>query len=152
MKKLPLVILLFVAAAITSCTHNNGDIGPWFGTWRLDNITVDGEPDTSYEGNIFFMFQSQVFCARTIYPYHLYSDSWARWSEEDNNILIIDYNNHDNLDTDQTTTLYMPPKITRMKNGVNRLHIDLFTSKTMILTLPDGADHEEIEYTLTKFI
>ena len=27
---------------LSSCTHNNGDIGPYFGTWKLLSINVDG--------------------------------------------------------------------------------------------------------------
>ena len=44
-----LLTLLMVMVALTpGCTRNNGDIGDWFGTWRLEEITVDGEDDPDY--------------------------------------------------------------------------------------------------------
>jgi len=51
MKHLSLFLKLFaliVIVAAGSCTRNNGDIGDWFGLWRVDNITIDGEPDPDY--------------------------------------------------------------------------------------------------------
>lgn len=56
-------VLVFIALSIvtlTSCTHNNGDIGPWFGTWHLESVDIDGSPEPDYEGNIFWGFQSEV--------------------------------------------------------------------------------------------
>ena len=29
------MILLAALLVVASCTTNNGDIGPWFGTWRV---------------------------------------------------------------------------------------------------------------------
>lgn len=40
--------LTLMAVTLGACTHNNGDIGPWFGAWRVESITVDGEPATDY--------------------------------------------------------------------------------------------------------
>ena len=47
--------------SITGCTQNNGNIGNWFGQWRMDSYKVNGEVQEDYQGNIFFCFQSAVF-------------------------------------------------------------------------------------------
>ena len=61
-RKLAVVLVsVMVMTGISSCTRNNGDIGPWFGTWKLTEITVDGTSDAGYEGNIFWKFQNDVF-------------------------------------------------------------------------------------------
>ena len=35
---------------MSGCTHNNGDIGPWFGTWQVTGIDADGAPLAEYDG------------------------------------------------------------------------------------------------------
>ena len=69
---------------MSSCSKNNGDIGPWFGLWHLDSIEVDGVPDDAYDGRYYFLFQSQVFCIRWIDDeHHDYYDSYAQWQRGD---------------------------------------------------------------------
>jgi hypothetical protein len=36
---------------MASCTRNHGDIGMWFGTWHVEQITAGGAP-TDVEGDI----------------------------------------------------------------------------------------------------
>ena len=55
------VICCFLA--FTGCTHNNGDIGPWFGQWKVERIDKDGEADPDSEGNCMLRFQSSVVTA-----------------------------------------------------------------------------------------
>lgn len=84
--KLKLHIILAVAAlvALSGCTHNDGDIGHWFGLWHLDSIEIDGTPDADYDGNTFFMFQGKVFCIRNVEDAnHGYIESFALWQESD---------------------------------------------------------------------
>ena len=38
-------IALLLVIVATACTHNDGDIGPWFGLWRVERLTVDGKND-----------------------------------------------------------------------------------------------------------
>ena len=79
------IILPFLAIlALSGCTHNNGDIGYWFGLWHLESIEVDGVPDAGSDGNYYFLFQSQVFCIRWVDELqHEYIDSYAQWQESD---------------------------------------------------------------------
>ena len=56
MRKALRIIAAVVMTAISgSCTHNNGDIGPWFGEWKLTSIEIDGSPDAAYKANTFWV-------------------------------------------------------------------------------------------------
>lgn len=85
------IILAFLAMiAMSSCTHNNGDIGYLFGLWHLDTIEIDGEPDAAYDGCYYFMFQSHVFCVRHVYDdSHSSVESFAEWQESDDGSQLI---------------------------------------------------------------
>lgn len=50
--------LLFV---LTGCIQNNGNIGPWFGQWKVERLTIDGKDDPDYAGNAFSAFRLQYF-------------------------------------------------------------------------------------------
>ncbi len=64
MKKAAYIILLISAIlTIGGCTHNNGDIGPWFGQWKIERIDKNGEPDTEYQCDCMLCFQSSVVSA-----------------------------------------------------------------------------------------
>ena len=66
MKKTTLYIVLLIAVLLTaSCTRNHGDIGIWFGTWHVEQITADGTR-VNVEGDYFFQFQNS-FPDPTIY-------------------------------------------------------------------------------------
>lgn len=85
MKRLTHIILaVTVLMTLSGCTHNDGDIGYWFGLWHLDSIEVDGAPAADYDGDIYFLFQSKVFCVRSVDEFnHEYVESYARWQESD---------------------------------------------------------------------
>ncbi len=42
-------------------TQNDGYIGDYFGCWVFDSITIDGEPEPGYDGNLMIAFQSSIF-------------------------------------------------------------------------------------------
>ena len=83
MKKLIYTLFALVALLpLAGCTHNNGDIGPWFGQWRVENITVNGEKDAEYKGNLFFAFQSSVLrISTTNTQTHEMSTLFSNWEE-----------------------------------------------------------------------
>ena len=65
MKRLKNIFVTFLATIACilacSCTRNNGDIGDWFGTWRVDELNIDGEPDPNYgPPYMIFKFQSSI--------------------------------------------------------------------------------------------
>ena len=48
MRHIAFIPLLIIMLLISGCTQNNGEIDPWFGTWRLESLTCDGEPADDY--------------------------------------------------------------------------------------------------------
>ena len=86
MKRLAIHTILAAAALMifSGCTHNNGDIGYWFGLWHLDYIEIEGTPAAGYDGNAYFMFQGKVFCVRCVNEAnHDFVESFAQWMESD---------------------------------------------------------------------
>lgn len=55
-------LVAFVCSLIfTGCFHNDGDIGVYFGSWVIEKIEIDGNPDTNYKGHTMISFQSSLF-------------------------------------------------------------------------------------------
>lgn len=79
-KHIALIATLLVAVA-TSCTSNDGDIGFWFGQWKVTSITVDGTAVTSEDETLYFSFQSGVIEQKIIYSSHAYNQAYGSWSE-----------------------------------------------------------------------
>ena len=42
------VLLVLIATVLPSCTQNDGNIGDWFGHWKLLSVTVNGEENEEY--------------------------------------------------------------------------------------------------------
>ena len=76
------VLLVLIATVLPSCTQNDGNIGDWFGHWKLLSVTVNGEENEEYEGNIFFSFQSSVFCQIKVSPNHGGDHKFAIFKDE----------------------------------------------------------------------
>ena len=88
MKKTTLYIVLLIAVLLTaSCTRNHGDIGIWFGTWHVEQITADGTP-VNVEGDYFFQFQSKVFRVSQVYGHEQLIDSYGTWDENGDKMTI----------------------------------------------------------------
>lgn len=82
--KLHIILAIVALMSLGSCSHNDGDIGYWFGLWHLDSIEINGTPVPDYDGNTYFMFQGKVFCIRCVYEtHHAYNESYAQWQESD---------------------------------------------------------------------
>ena len=121
---------------MSGCTHNNGDIGLWFGLWHLDSIEVGGAVDDEYDGNYYFLFQSKVFCIRWVNEQgHDYIESYAQWQEsEDGKTMTINF-------VDNRFSPNMNSSIPdNYLSTVTTLAVDTLTSTTMELhyTRDDG--------------
>lgn len=74
--------LILIAVAFSACTRNNGDIGDYFGEWRLDAMTADDHdvalygsdavPDPEFGTALVytFAFQSNIVRINSIYDHH----------------------------------------------------------------------------------
>lgn len=83
-RKLTYMLFALVAMlTLGSCLHNNGDIGPWFGHWKVTRITIDGADDPGYGGDLFFSFQSSVIRVSQSFPERNQSSSiYGNWQEQ----------------------------------------------------------------------
>ncbi len=131
-----IILTLIAAVAIVclpGCTHNNGDIGPYFGTWKLTGIEIDGKPDETYSGNIFWQFQSTVFCMRQVNPHHDTDIRWGSWEETSDNMLALNFTHHDD-EHPAESNFYSPLPVTGLAPAVNYLKIDRKSSSHLTLT------------------
>ena len=87
MKKTLFIISVLSVLVLASCTRNHGDIGIWFGTWHVEQITADGTP-VNVEGDYFFQFQSKVFRVSQVYGHEQLIDSYGTWDENGDKMTI----------------------------------------------------------------
>jgi len=81
------LIALLALVGLCGCTHNDGDIGIWFGTWHVEQITAGGTP-VNVEGDYFFQFQSKVFRVSQVYGHEQLIDSYGTWEENGDKMTI----------------------------------------------------------------
>jgi len=94
MKKTLLYIASLVVAMLLlgGCTRNHGDIGIWFGTWHVEQITADGTPVNDVKGDYFFQFQNKVFRVSQVYGHEQLVESFGTWNEsEDGTKMTISF-------------------------------------------------------------
>ena len=144
MKKTLLYIsLMAVVLVLGSCTRNHGDIGPWFGTWAVDAVTVDGQPsdlDPLSRGTAYYLqFQRSVVCLRYTDALHNGGESYGTWSETQDaaghQLLLVDF------DPNSYDVSLMPAH--------NTFTVEQATSRQLILHGTDG-DGSPVTYHLTK--
>ena len=82
-----ITIICMMLLVLASCTRNHGDIGIWFGTWHVEQITADGTP-VNVEGDYFFQFQSSVFRVSQVYGHENLVESFGAWEEGDGKMTI----------------------------------------------------------------
>lgn len=85
--------ILLVAAMMLSlgaCTRNHGDIGIWFGTWHVEDITIGGA-SVSLDGDYFFQFQSHAFRVSQVAERQQLVESYGAWEEPQGGKLAISF-------------------------------------------------------------
>ena len=75
---------------LSSCTRNHGDIGPWFGTWHVEAITINDAP-VAVDGDYFFQFQSKVFRVSLVSEHEQLVESFGVWDEGDDSTIIVTF-------------------------------------------------------------
>ena len=70
-----------------ACTRNHGDIGIWFGTWHVENITIGGTA-VNVEGDYFFQFQNKVFRVSQVKGRDQLVESFGTWDENGDKMTI----------------------------------------------------------------
>lgn len=151
LSRMILAIMLLCVPMLSGCTHNNGDIGDWFGRWKLLSITADGE-----QVNIpqcFWSFQNQVlqidYLSSTNYEHDTYF-CVATWSEPSENTLVIDFNHSDNT-VNQGDVYYTPFSFLHLPaKKASTLSITERSSDKVTLKYINPDDAVEYTYHLVK--
>lgn len=138
-------LVLLSVIMLTGCSyHNGGDTRLW-GTWLLEEYSVDSETDSKYEGNCFWKFQTQVILIQEYYEeFHDWRDHFGTYdvSHEDK-LLTLDFTHHDD-NNPQGSEMYTPPAYLGIEAVIAPLEIITLTSKQMILSYESPSGHKYI--------
>ena len=116
------ISFIIIVVSLLSCTHNNGDIGPLFGQWKLTTLLIDENPDKNYKGNIYFSFQNDVTNMKIINDNQNVYDTYGHWKQEGNKLLLI-----------YDDPIFPPLLETYFNPGINICEIITLDNKELIL-------------------
>lgn len=136
-----ITILFALLTSSTGCTRNNGDIGEWFGIWRVDSIETDGQAASDYAPPyMYWKFQSGVIQMLFVNDEseHTADFCYGSW-EDDGEYLTL------NFDWD----LAVPPPFTHL-GIISRLKIVDRTDNRLSLQYIDESGMT-ISYKLQKW-
>lgn len=138
---------IFILSIFSSC-QNNGNIGDWYGMWKLQSITIDGVDDPEYEPNVFWKFQTGVI-QMVRYSETSGSTGTGTWKEK-NGILELTYEYSDNSNPEASRKYSTLSGMHLPATGVIPLEITKKPSSSMILTYraEDGTNYV---YTFKKW-
>lgn len=144
MKKTLYTLIVMAAAIIsmTSCTHNNGDIGPWFGLWHIEQVEKDGAVINEYTGTNFFAFQTSVFQLRYTDDLQTEEQTTGMWEDLGQEIKVTF--------PDQKLVWSHFYGIDMTEGAVNTFKVESITGKDMVLMLASSDGHN-YRYTLKKW-
>lgn len=141
---------MLLLGALAGCTRHNGDIGPLFGTWRLDGLERTGADGAAEEMPIEFYswaFQSNILRITKIMDHHDFEISVGTWSL-DEDVMTLNFthseNNPDNID------YFRPPAELHLSStGVTRLRVQRLDRKRLVMDYTD-AEGDTYTYILNK--
>lgn len=137
---------LLAIAALCSCTHNNGDIGPLFGQWKLTDIAttdaVTGTVTHNATSGAFLSFQNDVVTLTQVYDgQHQSALSYGQWELNGNSLTLY---------FDISDGVSLPGAMFYPRADFN---IETLSGSELVMTLagnlPEGA--AQVCYTLKKW-
>ena len=131
MKKLTIIFAFMAMLTMSGCVQNNGRIGHWFGQWKVERMTIDGQDAADYDGGVFFCFQGAVVGVRRSTGGMWY----GRWEENDKGMVDVVFN------TDESA---VPPAYLHMHldaKMVFRLVSHKGSDKVLEYVGPDGKTY-----------
>ena len=131
---LPLLVLL----CLCGCTHNNGDIGPLFGKWKVTSISSSGVELPPYEGNLFWNFQNTTVGVIMTHGDNSYNDVYGNFRLTDNTLTL-----------DFADPRFTPPAECGMQRLMHLELLELDKGRASFLYHP--TEDSEIIYTLKKW-
>lgn len=141
--------LIFILA-MTGCTHYKGGDPDLWGLWKLDALTIDGQPDPNYDGNVFWAFQSSIIMVQEVDDeMHESLDHYGTWSlDRETSTLTLTFN-YANDQTPPGTGMYAPPAVIYITAPVTALNVIELKDKTM--TASHVAGGRIITYSLRRW-
>ncbi|MBQ4344614.1 MAG: lipocalin-like domain-containing protein [Muribaculaceae bacterium] len=140
--------LLVIFIILPSCTRNDGNIGDYFGRWKLEKITLDGDVRVYKYNNIFWSFQSSIIEMDEVNElYHSKISHYGSWFVEDDS-LVLDFGHCDN-DSEPGKNEYAPISGMFLENGINMLDVILLSGSEMHLRYDKGE--YVVDYYLIKW-
>lgn len=145
-----LLLIAILALTPLSCVHNNGDIGDWFGTWRLESIKINGQPDTGYDHYIIWKFQSDmVVMVEADDILHERDERFGTWRQT-GDLLELNFSYSTDGEETQAST-YIPPAATHIPPGISVLDIVKLSKREIQLIYVSPDNNNEYFYTLKKW-
>lgn len=131
MKKLLLYLLCAVVQfSFSSCTHNNGDIGPLFGRWTVTECVVDGQRQ---DVDCVIDFQSHIVRVTRLGEHGDTDYSLGTWTlDEPQRQLTLDFTHDDDAHSGQ----YTLPTYLGLTTPVTTFTITTFTAHSLNLSSP----------------
>lgn len=151
MKKIyPILAALSLIFGLVCCRQNNGDIGPFYGVWALDSLTVDGIADHTWHGSddwTVWLFQNNIVYVERDWSNQNTDRRVGTW-EDNKSELVLDFT-HYNDNTAAGTGSYAAPEWIKMSPGVTRLQYVVKNKQRMELSCTN-SDGLNIVYYLRK--
>lgn len=146
MKKL---IYIFIAVLFCGCTQNNGHIGPLFGTWSLESLTIGGVDDPDFEPDrTFWEFQGDMVSITRTFPHYEKFNCYGTWTREGDRLTLY-FNHHDN-DSGVGEPPYMAPDWLHFPaSGIFEFDVIKLTSSDMVVSRID-EEGRPVVFTLRK--
>lgn len=118
---LHLITLIAISLSFNACTHNNGDIGDLFGTWKLQSITINDDLDSVYQSknNIFWKYQASIISMLQVNDTtHSRIESWGTWKYvNDGKCIEYNFTHTDNNHPQIGSEYYSPLPDTHLPKG-----------------------------------
>lgn len=133
-KTFTLLAALTAIVCLGACTRNNGNIGKQFGQWKVTHITVDGQTDANYHGNMFWSFQNSTVEMKYVEDNHETRNTFGNYRIDDNTLFI----------TFPDASRPPLPGLRLKAEGENAIQIVRLTGSEMTLaydTSPEDADN-----------
>ncbi len=147
MRRLSLIIFGIVALISTSCSQNDGNIGFWFGTWQCSEISIDGEGQSGYTGNMFFKFQTGICDIVVVSSHNDFTQYFCEFKPQDNGTVILDCGHTAGTDSFHDYDFDLPDGLPFVK-GDNIFKYDRINSRKVRLTFDN--DGKTYIFTLKK--
>lgn len=143
------LLLILICGLLSSCTQNNGNIGPYFGSWLQYEMTIDGEKVTDFNPDeTFWEFQNNIIEISRVNGMYEKNGRWGTWEERDGHLLLNYTHSDDNNPAGQGA--YRAPEWLYFPSNTV-INLTILSNKSGRMTLEwHDSDGKIIRYYLRK--